>query len=139
MGSRVNVGSDLECARAQGTTECEERTAICSTPNDLLPVAEMHYLLFYDVVADYVERRAAFRTRHLEHARASHLRGELILGGALAEPVDGAVLLFRGMGSEVAERFALADPYVMEGLVTSWKVREWTIAIGGPAGGTQPG
>jgi len=90
----------------------------------------MHYLLFYDVVPDYVERRTEFRSLHLRHARAAHERGELVLGGALADPVDGAVLLFRGSSPAVAEEFAKADPYVRNGLVASWRVREWTTVVG---------
>jgi uncharacterized protein len=93
----------------------------------------MHYLLFYDVVPDYVERRAAFREAHLAHGRAAVARGELVLGGALAKPVDGAVLLFRGPGPEVAETFAATDPYVLNGLVTGWRVREWTTVVGAGA------
>ena len=90
----------------------------------------MHWLLFYDVVADYVERRAPFRADHLAHARAAHERGELVMAGALAEPPDGAVLAFRGGSAEVAERFAREDPYVKEGLVTSWRVRRWVTVVG---------
>jgi len=90
----------------------------------------MHYLLFYDVVSDYVERRGAFRAAHLEHARAAQARGELILGGALANPADGAVLFFQGDSKSVAEQFAARDPYVVNGLVTRWRVREWTTVIG---------
>lgn len=90
----------------------------------------MHYLLFYDVASDYVERRARFRTEHLTLCWQAHARGELILGGALADPVDGAVLLFRGESAEVAEQFAAADPYVKNGLVTRWRVRPWTTVVG---------
>ena len=90
----------------------------------------MHYLLFYDVADGYVERRAAFRAVHLAHAREAVARGELVLGGALADPVDGAVLLFRGSSAAAAERFAAADPYVKNGLVKSWRVREWTTVVG---------
>lgn len=90
----------------------------------------MHYLLFYDVVADYADRRKAFRAAHLEHARRAVQRGELILAGALADPIDGAVLLFQGSSPTVAEAFAVADPYVTNGLVTRWRVREWTTVVG---------
>ena len=90
----------------------------------------MHYLLIYDVVGDYVTRRAPLRAAHLAHARASVSRGELVLGGALANPADGAVLLFRGDSPDVAEAFAGADPYVTNGLVTRWRVREWTTVVG---------
>jgi uncharacterized protein len=93
----------------------------------------MHYLLFYEVVPDYAERRAAHRAVHLAHARDAHARGELVLAGALADPVDGAVLLFQGPTPEAAEAFARADPYVTNGLVTRWHVREWTTVVGDDA------
>ncbi|MFO0936059.1 MAG: YciI-like protein [Gemmataceae bacterium] len=90
----------------------------------------MHYLLIYDVVPNYIERRKPFREEHLAMARQSHARGELVLGGAFANPCDGAVLFFKGDSPAVAEEFAKADPYVINGLVTSWRVREWTTVIG---------
>jgi uncharacterized protein len=90
----------------------------------------MHYLLFYDVSADYLERRGEFRNEHLTLAWEAEARGELVLGGALADPVDAAVLLFRGDSPEVAERFVAADPYVKNGLVTRWRVRPWSTAVG---------
>lgn len=93
----------------------------------------MHYLLFYDVADDYLERRADFRTEHLNLAWAAHVRGELVLGGALAEPVDGAVLLFNGDSPAAAEAFATADPYVRHGLVRRWRVRPWTTVVGDDA------
>lgn len=90
----------------------------------------MHYLLFYDVVDNYAERRTPFRKDHLAHAKAAVARGELVLGGALANPVDGTVLLFKGDSPAVAESFARADPYVTNRLVTMWRVREWTTVVG---------
>jgi uncharacterized protein YciI len=93
----------------------------------------MHYLLMYDVVPDYVERRAPLRAAHLALARAAQARGELVLGGALADPVDGAVLLFRGASPAAAEAFVKADPYVTNGLVTRWRVRAWTTVVGDTA------
>lgn len=90
----------------------------------------MHYLLFYEVSEDYIARRAEFRAAHLEKAWQASERGELVLGGALANPVDGAVLLFKGDSAEVAEKFARADPYVTSGAVKRWHVREWTTVAG---------
>lgn len=90
----------------------------------------MHYLLFYDVVGDYVDRRQPLRAAHLAHARPFVERGELILGGAFADPVDGAALLFRGETPDAARTFAEADPYVQHGLVTRWRVRPWTTVVG---------
>ena len=90
----------------------------------------MHYLLFYDVVPDYVERRAAFRDEHLALAWEAHARGELVLGGALEDPVDGAVLLFSCDSPAPVKAFAAADPYVRNGLVTTWRVRTWKTVAG---------
>jgi len=89
-----------------------------------------HFLMFYDFAADYLERRPAFREEHLAKAWAAHARGELVLGGALADPVDGAVLLFTGESPSAAESFAREDPYVLNGLVTRWRVREWKMVAG---------
>jgi uncharacterized protein YciI len=90
----------------------------------------MHYLLIYDVVDDYVSRRAPLRTAHITHARAAVDRGELVLAGALANPPDAAIFLFRGESPAAADAFARADPYVTNGLVTAWRVREWTTVVG---------
>jgi uncharacterized protein len=90
----------------------------------------MHFLLFYDYVPDVLERRGAVRGVHLKHAWAAQQRGELVLAGALAEPVDGGVLVFDVESAAVVERFARDDPYVKAGLVASWRVRAWTTVVG---------
>ena len=89
-----------------------------------------HFLLMYDTVPEYLERRGEFRGAHLTLARAAQDRGELVLGGALADPVDGAILLFRAGSADVVRKFAESDPYVLNGLVKAWRVREWTTVIG---------
>ena len=89
-----------------------------------------HFLLIYDATADYASRRVPWRAEHLQLARATQQRGELVLAGGLAEPIDGSVFLFQGESPAVAERFAQVDPYVREGLVTRWRVREWTTVVG---------
>jgi uncharacterized protein YciI len=90
----------------------------------------MHYLLFYEYVDDILERRGEFRNAHLGAAWASSEQGDLVMGGAFANPVDGAVLLFKGDSPDVAEKFAQADPYVKNGLVKRWYVREWMTVVG---------
>lgn len=89
-----------------------------------------HFLLFYDGAPDYLERRPQYRDAHLKHAWAAAGRGELIVAGALADPIDGAVLMFAGEDQSVAEQFAKADPYVINSLVKAWHVREWTTVVG---------
>ena len=95
-----------------------------------------YFALFYDVVDDFVSRRAPFRDEHLRLAGDAHLRGELLLAGALSDPADRALLVFRAPDSSVVEAFARNDPYVIRGLVTRWEIRPWTVVIGNqPAGG----
>ncbi|HEY4367888.1 MAG TPA: YciI-like protein [Steroidobacteraceae bacterium] len=93
----------------------------------------MHYLLLYDFCSDYLERRAQFRTAHLDLAWKAQERGELVIAGALAEPVDGAVLVFKADSPAVVEQFVATDPYVTNGLVTRWRVRPWTTVVGDDA------
>jgi uncharacterized protein YciI len=91
----------------------------------------MYYLLFYDYVENVLERRAPFREEHLRLARGALERGELLMGGAFAEPVDGAALLFRTDDPSVVEAFVHRDPYVTNGVVTRWRIRPWTVVVGG--------
>ncbi len=90
----------------------------------------MHYILFYEGGEHYTTERAPYRKVHVQHALAAVARGELLLGGAWADPADGAALLFQGDSPKVAEDFARNDPYVINGVVKSWRVREWTTVVG---------
>jgi len=90
----------------------------------------MHYILFYDYIENVAEKRAPYRGSHLAYLQKSYDAGEIVLAGALADPIDGAVIVFRGSSPDSAERFAKNDPYVLNGLVTSWRVRKWSTVIG---------
>lgn len=91
----------------------------------------MYYILFYKTVENYIERRAPYREEHLNLAMEAHQKGSLMLGGALGNPADGAILVFKGDSPEVAEDFVKRDPYVRNGLITEWTIREWNVVIGG--------
>jgi uncharacterized protein YciI len=90
----------------------------------------MHYVLSYDLAPDYLARRGQFRSEHLRLARESFQRGELVLAGALADPVDNALLVFNGGKPEAPAEFARNDPYVKNGLISSWRVRKRTTVVG---------
>lgn len=89
-----------------------------------------YFALFYEVIDDFIARRTPFRDEHLRLAREARDRGELLLAGALAEPADGALLVFYSRDNSAAEQFAQQDPYVKQGLVRNWKVRPWTVVVG---------
>jgi uncharacterized protein len=90
----------------------------------------VHLVLEYDLVDDYLERRAALRDEHLELARTAHERGELVLAGALPDPYDRALLVWTAP-RETVEAFVSRDPYVVHGLVREWRIRPWNVVVGG--------
>jgi uncharacterized protein YciI len=90
-----------------------------------------YYALFYrEVVPDFITERGAYREEHLGLAREAHSRGELLLAGALADPPDGALLIFRGGDETPAREFVRKDPYVRNGLVKRWEIRPWSVVVG---------
>jgi uncharacterized protein YciI len=93
----------------------------------------MHYLLIYDLADDYLQRRQDFRAAHLELAWKAKETLGLVLAGALAEPADQAMLLFECDCPDRLEFFAKADPYVTNGLVKRWRVRQWNTVVGDDA------
>lgn len=90
----------------------------------------MHYVLIYDLAPDYLARRPEFRAEHLALAWKLAERGELVLGGAVGDPVESALLLFRCASPDAPAEFARNDPYVKNGLVKQWKVRPWNTVVG---------
>ncbi|MGH8945043.1 MAG: YciI-like protein [Acidimicrobiia bacterium] len=97
-----------------------------------------YFILFYEVVDDYLERRKVYRADHLALARTATERGELRYAGAYADPVDGAALVFRGQDATTAQAFAESDPYVTNGVVKNWYVREWSVVVGADYEGPVP-
>ena len=97
-----------------------------------------YFVLTYEVVEDFVNKRTPFRPAHLQEVRDAHARGELVMAGALGEPAE-AMLVFRSGDRSVAEEFATNDPYVKSGLVKTWKVRPWTVVVGQDPSETPPG
>ena len=88
----------------------------------------MHYLLIYDAVDDYMTRRVPFRNEHLALAKEAESRGELVLAGALGE--KGSAFLFLLDSPKAALDFAKKDPYVINGIIKSYKVLPWTTVVG---------
>jgi uncharacterized protein len=94
----------------------------------------MDFILFYDLTPDYPVRRGEFRAAHLRLAWEYADRGELLIGGALDEPMDTSVLVFRCASREVVEGFVQRDPYVAHGLVAAWRIRPYKTVVGTMAG-----
>jgi uncharacterized protein YciI len=90
----------------------------------------MHWVLLYDYVDDYLERREPFREEHLALAEAAHRRSGLRLAGALDQPPTGALFVFEADDVSAVEEFVRADPYVANGVVPDWRIRPWNVVVG---------
>ncbi len=90
-----------------------------------------YFVLIYDVVDRFADRRMPHRPAHLAKINEALARGELVMAGALGNPPEGALIVFKAESADVAERFARVDPYVTEGLVTRWRVLPWSVVVGG--------
>jgi uncharacterized protein YciI len=97
-----------------------------------------YFVLSYEVVDGFVDKRTPFRPAHLKEVREAHARGELVMAGALGEPAE-AMLVFRTADRSTVEQFATNDPYVKSGLVKTWKVRPWAVVVGQDPAETPPG
>ncbi len=88
-----------------------------------------YFAVDYEVVDRFVERRTPFRDAHLDLVRAAHARGEIVMAGAVGQPPQGALLVFKVATAAEAENFVLHDPYVVNGLVTRWLIRPWHVVV----------
>jgi uncharacterized protein YciI len=87
----------------------------------------MKYVLFYvsgdDVASKAPEHFAAHRARWA----AFHGDGRLLMIGPFTDQKDGAMAVFTTR--EAAEEFAKDDPFVVNGVVSSWRIAEWNEAL----------
>lgn len=88
-----------------------------------------YFAVDYEVVDRFVERRAPFREAHLGLIRGAHERGEIVMAGAVGQPPQGVLIVFKVATAAEAEDFVLHDPYVVNGLVTRWRIQPWHVVV----------
>jgi len=76
-----------------------------------------------------IEARKPFREAHLDAARSAKDAGLLVTSRALGDPPHGGLFIFAGGDRGAVERFAEADPYVLNGIVTTWRVEPWNVVV----------
>ena len=109
------------CSLATARSSCRSFSAV--TPST-------KFVLFYSYVPDVLARRDPFRSEHLSRIQELHAAGKVLLGGAWADPCDGAAIIFDETSSKAEiEAFVRDDPYVKNGLVTEFKIKEWTVVV----------
>eukprot|EP01059_Diplonema_ambulator_P010359 TRINITY_DN20378_c0_g1_i1.p2 TRINITY_DN20378_c0_g1~~TRINITY_DN20378_c0_g1_i1.p2 ORF type:complete len:105 (+),score=18.58 TRINITY_DN20378_c0_g1_i1:57-371(+) len=88
----------------------------------------VYRVLRYDYVPDVLEKRPPHRQAHLSYITGYKEKGMVKMGGAFDPAAEGAMIVMKGTREEV-EEFARNDPYVREGLVTKWSVRDWNVVV----------
>lgn len=92
----------------------------------------MAAILYYEYVADILERRAPHRAAHLAILSEWYDAGRCLLAGATGDPVSGAALVFAT--EEDAVDFVGRDPYVEAGLVRAHRIEPIAVVVPPPAG-----
>jgi len=88
----------------------------------------LKYVLLYESSEDLAGKAPQHAAAHREHWRPFRERGELLLIGPFGDPQSqGAMAVFRTRKG--TEQFAREDPFVVNGVVRSWEVREWDEAV----------
>lgn len=86
-----------------------------------------YHVLQYEYVPDILEKRDPYRAEHLEGAKQMAAQHKLVMAGALADPVDGALFIFKGVSKDDIESFVQKDPYVVNGLVPKYSIRPYMV------------
>lgn len=90
----------------------------------------VYYVVFFDIdypsimeaMADAPQAIAAHKKRSQEW----HEQGKLVMAGAFRDSPEGRLNSMGILTSrEVAEEFAEGDPFVLNGKVIGWYIREW--------------
>ena len=88
------------------------------------------YVLFYESADDVRAKAPPFFPAHVARWREFQNQGTLLMIGTFANPQEeGSMAIFTTR--EAAQAFARNDPFVLNGVVRRWSIREWNEAIAG--------
>ncbi len=89
------------------------------------------YVLFYESADDVRTKAPQFFPAHVARWKEFQNQGTLLMIGTFAKAQEeGSMAIFTTR--EAAEAFAKNDPFVLNGVVRRWSIREWNEAIAGP-------
>ncbi|HZE34367.1 MAG TPA: YciI family protein [Actinoallomurus sp.] len=84
----------------------------------------MKYVVFYESSPDVLTLAPQHFPAHQARLADFHARGLLLMVGTFGDPVkEGSMAIFTTR--EGAEEFVKGDPFVLNGVVSSWNLREW--------------
>jgi uncharacterized protein YciI len=88
----------------------------------------MKYVLIYDSADDVAQTAPVHFAAHRARWENFQADGTLLLIGPYSDQ-SGALAVFTTRAA--AEEFARSDPFVLNGVVRAWSVKEWAEALGG--------
>jgi uncharacterized protein YciI len=86
----------------------------------------MKYVLMYESAEDVRTKAPIHFPAHRERWQRFVADGTLLLIGPFTD-LEGSMAVFRTR--EAAEEFAKEDPFVLNGVVRTWRIREWNEAL----------
>jgi uncharacterized protein len=88
----------------------------------------MKYVLFYEAADDFRSKVPSHIEAHRALWKEFHLAGRLLMIGPFSDgTAGGAMGIFTTRDAALA--FVSADPFVSQGVVASWTIREWNEAL----------
>ena len=87
----------------------------------------MKIVSFYEMAPGALAQLKTHYPAHRARLDEFHARGVLLSAGPLGNPPESAMAVFTTR--EAAEEFIKGDPFVINGLVSSWRLVEWNAAF----------
>jgi uncharacterized protein len=92
------------------------------------PEIHAKYVLAYESADDVVATAPIHFPAHWARCLEFHDRGTLLMVGTFADPqADGSMAIFTTR--QAAQEFVDGDPFVQNGVVRNWSIREWNEAL----------
>ena len=94
------------------------------------PASNAYLLLTLHYVDGMLEKRGPHREAHLAGAQRGYDDGTIVMAGALLDPVDAGVFVFKNVDEAHVKAFVEADAYYVAGLVPRYTIRPWMVVVG---------
>jgi len=90
----------------------------------------MKYVMLYESADDVASKAPPHFPAHKARLDEFHARGDLLMVGTFGDPqTQGSMAIFRTR--EAAEEFVRDDPFILNGVVKSYEIRDWNEALTG--------
>jgi uncharacterized protein len=87
----------------------------------------MKIVSFNEMAPDALSKVMVHYPTHRARLDEFHARGVLLAAGPLGNPPEDAMAIFTTR--EAAEEFIKGDPFIINGLVSKWRLVEWNVVF----------